>query len=160
MKNLEFEMRLAKYNDITAISEIMTESFKIYAQTSGAGDVDALHETDADIKKDIDNPNKYVFVAFSNGVAVGSVRVAVDMPHKSAYLSRFGVKPNTQNKGIGKSMLSFVDTKMQELGIKQISLHTSATLSDLVCFYYDKGFYVDSTSKERGYIRALMCKDL
>ena len=31
--------------------------------------------------------------------------------------------------------------------------------SNLIRFYYGRGYYIDSTTKDRGYIRALLCKD-
>ncbi|MDP4272362.1 MAG: GNAT family N-acetyltransferase, partial [Bacteroidota bacterium] len=44
-------------------------------------------------------------------------------------------------------------------GIKRLSLHTASKYHDLVRFYYGRGFYVDSTSRDRGYVRALMVKE-
>jgi len=46
-----------------------------------------------------------------------------------------------------------------EKGIKCLKLHTASKNRDLVRFYYGRGFYIDSTSKEKGYIRALMVKE-
>jgi hypothetical protein len=43
--------------------------------------------------------------------------------------------------------------------IEKVSLHTASNYYALVRFYYGRGFYVDSVSKERGYARALMIKD-
>ncbi|MBO5369458.1 MAG: GNAT family N-acetyltransferase, partial [Clostridia bacterium] len=88
---------------------------------------------------------------------VGSVRVAVD--GETAYLSRFGVSPEYQNLGVGKALMNLVDINMKVMGVKLIQLHTGAKFISLITFYYGFGFYVDSTNKDRGYIRALLCKD-
>ena len=55
--------------------------------------------------------------------------------------------------------MNLVDIKMREMGVKRIMLHTGAKVGSLVRFYYGRGFYIDSTTKDRGYIRALLCKD-
>lgn len=157
MINTGFEVRRATYDDVEAIAQITSEAFVKYAQMAGIDTVAALTETIEDIKRDIDS--KLVLVAFMDGEPVGSVRVAVDLENKSAYLSRFGVRLNVQNNGIGKSLINLVDLKMKELGIRKICLHTAAKVGVLVRFYYGRGFYIDSTTKDRGYIRALMCKD-
>ena len=154
---LGFEVRNATYDDIEAISKITSEAFVKYAQMIGMPTTAALTETTEDIKKDIDE--NIVLVAFVDGVPVGSVRVKVDMKNKSAYLYRFGVRLNAQNNGIGKSLMNLVDIKMKELGIKTISLHTGAKVSSLVRFYYGRGFYIDSTTKDKGYVRAFLIKE-
>lgn len=157
MTNTGFEVRRATYGDVGAIAHITSEAFKKYAQMAGVDKIAALSETSDDIKKDIDT--KLVLVAFMDGEPVGSVRVAVNLEEKTAYLSRFGVRLNVQNNGIGKSLINLVDIKMRELGIRKIGLHTASKVGVLVRFYYGRGFYVDSTTKDRGYIRAYMCKD-
>ena len=152
-----FEVRIATYEDIDAIEQITREAFEKYASMIGNSNIQALNETKDDIKNDIDT--SIVLVAFMDNVPVGSVRVKVNDEDKTAYLSRFGVKISTQNNGIGKSLINLVDIKMREMGVKKLMLHTGAKVSSLVRFYYGRGFYIDSTTKDRGYIRALMYKD-
>lgn len=154
---LGFEVRTATYDDIEAIAKITSEAFVKYANMIGMPTTAALTETVEDIKKDIDE--NLVLVAFVDGVPVGSVRVKVDTENKSAYLYRFGVRLNAQNNGIGKSLMNLVDIKMKEQGVKTISLHTGAKVASLVRFYYGRGFYIDSTTKDKGYVRALLIKE-
>lgn len=154
---LGFEVRAATYDDIDAIEQITHEAFQKYAQMVGNDKIQALSETKEDIKRDIDT--KLVLVAFMDDVPVGSVRVEVDLENKTAYLSRFGVRVSSQNNGVGKSLMNLVDIKMREMGVKRIMLHTGAKVGSLVRFYYGRGFYIDSTTKDKGYIRALLCKD-
>ena len=155
--NLGFEVRVATYDDIEAIGQITQEAFQKYAQMVGNSNIQALCEMKEDIKNDIDN--SLVLVAFMDNVPVGSVRVKVNLYEMTAYLSRFGVKVSSQNNGVGKSLMNLVDLKMKEMGIKKLMLHTGAKVTSLVRFYYGRGFYIDSTTKDRGYIRALLCKD-
>ena len=127
-----------------------------YAQLAQIDTTPALSETYEDVKNDIDN--KIVLIAFSDGIPVGSVRVEI-FDDKTAYLTRFGVKVTSQNNGIGKSIMNLVDKIMIKNGVKKISLHTGAKVTSLIRFYYGRGFYIDSTDKSKGYIRALLIKD-
>jgi len=61
--------------------------------------------------------------------------------------------------GVGKAMMSLVDKLLISKGVKRVRLHTASKYAELMRFYYGRGFYVDSTSRERGYIRALLVKD-
>lgn len=151
-----FEVRLANYDDIPSILNITREAFTKYREMAGVENLAALDETYNDVKKDIDT--KVVLIAFSDGVPVGSVRVEV-FPDHTAYLSRFGVKVTSQNNGIGKSIMNLVDRIMMKKGVREISLHTGAKVTSLIRFYYGRGFYIESTDKSRGYIRARLVKE-
>lgn len=151
-----FEVRIATYDDIDEIMTITKEAFIKYAELAGIETTPALYETYDDVKKDIDS--KIVLIAFSDGVPVGSVRVEI-LDDNTAYLSRFGVKVTSQNNGIGKSIMNLVDRIMKKKGVKRIELHTGAKITSLIRFYYGRGFYIDSTEKSKGYIRALLIKD-
>lgn len=151
-----FEVRIATYDDIDDILSITKEAFIKYAELAGLESTAALFETYDDVKKDIDT--KIVLIAFSDGVPVGSVRVEV-FDDNTAYLSRFGVKLTSQNNGIGKSIMNLVDRIMKKKGVTKISLHTGSKITSLIRFYYGRGFYIDSTDKSRGYVRALLIKD-
>lgn len=156
MNDSGFEIRNASPEDADMIIKITAEAFNKYRELAGTSyPLAALNETRAEVLDDI--KNKLVLVAYINGKVVGSVRVAVN--GETAYLSRFAVSPDYQNLGIGKALINLVDINMKVLGVKQIQLHTASKISSLIKFYYGRGFYIDSTSKERDYIRALLCKD-
>ncbi|MCD8391166.1 MAG: GNAT family N-acetyltransferase, partial [Firmicutes bacterium] len=143
--NLEslFQVRHATYDDITDILKITKEGFVKYEELAGVSGLPALSETYYDVKSDIES--KIVLIAIQDGMPVGSVRVAVDEKTKTAYLSRFAVKVDNQNNGIGKSIMNLVDRIMKKRGVKSISLHTGAKITSLIRFYYGRGFYIDST---------------
>mgnify|MGYP000029144269 CR=1 FL=1 len=157
MINYSFIIRKAVEADAPAIHEIMQDSFKKYiADTGLTCSVEALQETVEDIAYDI--RTKEVFIAIIDDVPVGSVRISIS-PDNTAYLSRFGVRPSYNNQGIGKALISLVDKMLMERGIKKVMLHTASKYRDLVRFYYGRGFYIESTTTDKGYIRALMVKE-
>lgn len=149
-------MRQATYEDIPKIHEITEKAFKLYIESAQIPDIPALHETYDDIQADIDS--KWVLVAYNNEQIVGSLRIEIK-DGGIAYLSRFGVDPDSQNLGIGKSMMHIVDSIMKKCKIRQLQLHTASKITGLIRFYYGRGFYIDSTEKDSGYIRAFLCKD-
>ncbi len=151
-----FEVRIATYDDIPDILDITHEAFVKYAELAGLPTIAALDETYEDVKHDIDT--KIVLIAFSDSTPVGSVRVEV-FDDNTAYLSRFGVKLTSQNNGIGKSIMNLVDRIMIKKGVKSIALDTGAKITSLIRFYYGRGFYIDSTDKSRGYVRAHLIKE-
>lgn len=155
--NYSFLIRKAVEEDAPAIRNIMQKAFGKYMEDTGlTGSMEALRETCDDIACDIKNDE--VYIAIIDGVAVGSARVRI-LPGNTAYLSRFGVVPDYHNIGIGKALMNLVDKLLMEKGVKSVSLHTASKYSDLVRFYYGRGFYIDSTTKDRGYVRALMVKE-
>lgn len=151
-----FEVRLANYEDVPAIMEITKEAFTKYKQMCGTDQLDALTETVADVRHDIDT--KVVLLALSDGEPVGSVRVEI-LPDHTAYLTRFGVRIDSQNNGIGKSIMNLVDRIMRKKGVKRIFLHTGSKVTALIRFYYGRGFYIDDIDKSRGYVRAKLVKE-
>jgi N-acetylglutamate synthase-like GNAT family acetyltransferase len=150
-------VRKAVEGDIPKILEITREAFKMYAEGAGiTGRIAALEETYKNVKRDIET--KQVFVALLDDLIVGSVRVEI-LSDKTAYLSRFGVGAAYQSNGIGKVLMEAVDDAMKKFGITNLYLHTASRMLSLVRFYYGKGFYIESTTRDRGYIRALLCKE-
>lgn len=157
MINYSFIIRKAVVEDAPAIKDIMQEAFSKYMEDTGlTGSMDALQETCEDIVADIDT--KEVYIAIIDNVAVGTVRIQISQDG-TAYLSRFGVRLSYHNIGIGKSLMNLVDKLLMARNVKSVSLHTASKYYDLVRFYYGRGFFIDSTTKDRGYIRALMVKE-
>ena len=153
-----FQIRLANYDDIPDILDITREAFTKYGEMADCdtANLEALKETEMDVRKDI--ANKIVLLAVQDGKPLGSARIEI-FPDHTAYLSRFGVKLNNQNNGIGKSIINLVDRIMLNKGVKKLRLHTGSKVTSLIRFYYGRGFYIESTDNERGYVRALLVKE-
>ena len=155
--NYSFIIRKATIEDAPAISTIMQESFKKYMQDTGlSGTMEALSESIEEIEADI--LHSQVYIAIIDDIPVGSIRIKF-LPDNTAYISRFGVMLDYHNIGIGKSLINLVDKVLKSKGVKKVSLHTASKYRDLIRFYYGRGFYIESTSTERGYIRALLVKE-
>jgi hypothetical protein len=57
-------------------------------------------------------------------------------------------------------MMNLIDKLLIRKKIALVKLHAASANADLIRFYYGRGFHIDSTSKERGYTRALLVKKL
>ncbi len=155
--NYSFIIRKAVPEDAPAIRDIVRESFRKYKEDSGiTGTLEALEESVETVRDDI--LAKEVFIAEIDGRPVGSVRVQINA-NGTAHISRFAVKLEYCNMGIGKAIMDLVDKVLISGGVKKVFLYTASKNGNLVRFYYSRGFYVDSTSRDRGYIRALMVKE-
>lgn len=157
MKNKNFVVRKALKKDIPDILRITKEVFRVYKESAGIEyEIPALFDTYEYIEQEIEN--KVFLVATIDDIVVGSVRVEIHNDG-TAYLSRFGVDASQQKNGVGAFLIDAVDDAMKKLGIEKLYLHTASKVLLLIRFYYGKGFYIDSTTKDRGYIRALLCKE-
>jgi len=155
--NYSFIIRKATIEDASAILKIMQEAFKKYMQDTGlSGTMDALSESMENIEVDI--MEKEVYIAIIDDNPVGTIRIRI-LPDNTAYISRFGVMLDFHNIGIGKSLMNLADKILKSKGIKRVSLHTASKYRDLIRFYYGRGFFIESTSTDRGYIRALLVKE-
>jgi N-acetylglutamate synthase-like GNAT family acetyltransferase len=110
-----------------------------------------------DIYKEMDQ--KMVYIATNNGIVLGSIRLEFVTP-ELGYISRFAVNPNEHNQGVGAGLLQKAIDKCRANDIIKVALHTNSKYYKLARYYYGKGFYVHSTTFDRGYIRALFIKDL
>jgi GNAT superfamily N-acetyltransferase len=119
--------------------------------------IDALYETLEDVKRDI--CDKYVYVAKIDGETVGCVRFAV-LEGDIAYLSRFAMRAEVRDLGIGSLLLEKVRLECLGLGVKAIALHTASKMRSTVAFYLKNGYYIHSVSRDKDYIRALMVNEL
>jgi ribosomal protein S18 acetylase RimI-like enzyme len=157
MEKMTFVVRKAAEEDIPQIKEVSKEAFWQYAENAEiTAFVKPLEETNEDLKRDLEN--KMVLVALQDERVIGSVRVEI-FSDNTAYLSRFGVREEYQNNGVGKVLMNAVDGAMKSMKVKNLYLHTASRMFSLVRFYYGRGFYIESTTKDRGYIRALLCKE-
>lgn len=155
---LDLVVRPATEDDVLDVFEITHMAFTKYARDMGHPElVSALRELPDDILNDI--RNKHVLIAYLNNVPIGSVRYW-DLGNGMGYLTRFGVKPECQRSGVGKALVKAVEDGCRELGLKAIFLHTSARMTNLVRFYYSSGYFIHSTTHDRGYIRALFIREL
>ncbi|HJA69920.1 MAG TPA: GNAT family N-acetyltransferase [Firmicutes bacterium] len=152
------EIRTANEKDVPDILYITKEAFKKYAADLGQPEkVMALKENEKTILDEL--KRKTILLGFYDGKAVGAVRFE-KIPGNLAYITRFGVLPEAQKCGMGRKLISEVCARCAQEGITAVALHTCTKMFPLVRFYYGQGFYIHSTTQDRGYVRGLFLKEL
>jgi len=148
----------AKVADAEKIHALTHKCFLVYAEKIFKnGRVEALNETLADVAQDIET--KHVIKCVLDGDIVGSVRYQV-LEDNIAYLTRFGIDPDIQSLGLGSLLLEKVASECLSLGVKAITLFTASKMTSTVAFYLKHGYYVHSITRDKGYIRAFLVKEL
>ncbi len=152
-----FVVRKAKKDDANAIFHILQEAFNKYMKdTNLHGTMEALKESVEQIEKEIDK--QQVFIACINDEPVGTIRYEIN-ENNQAHISRFGVRLSYHNVGVGKSLLNLIDSEISQQNVNKAYLFCASYYTDLIKFYYGRGFYIESTSNDKGYIRAKLVKD-
>jgi len=152
------ETRLATKEDIPDIISITKEAFSKYAFDLGKPElVYALKDDAKSVEADLST--KRVYIARLAGEPVGTIRFEIK-PCGVAFISRFGVLLKAQSCGVGGALIKTVVQACRELNLPAIALHTSAKMSSLIRFYYGQGFYIRCTNTDRGYVRALLVREL
>ena len=150
-------IRKAEPADAAVILKITKEAFAKYAFDLGKPElVHALNDTEEKVLQDIKEKN--VFVATLAGDIVGTIRY--HNVANTAFISRFGVCLKAQSCGVGGALIKKVIQEARDAGYSAVTLHTSAKMSSLIRFYYGQGFYIRTTDTGRGYVRALLVREL
>lgn len=79
-----------------------------------------------------------------DGEILGTVYLEIKAP--ALYLGMFAVSPNAQNKGIGKSLLSFAEDFALAKGCNTITLTVISTRVELVDWYKRHGYVATGNS--------------
>ncbi len=144
--------------DAEAIHALTHKCFIVYSEKIlKDGRIEALSETLADVERDIET--KHVIKCVLDGEIVGSVRYEI-LDDDIAYLTRFGVDPDIQSLGLGSVLIEKVTSECAAKGVKAITLFTASKMTSSVAFYLKHGYYVHSITRDKGYIRAFLVKEL
>ena len=155
-----FIIQKAKPEQAEEIACVTREAFKIYQDALHSQKevrLAALFETAADVLADMQKNT--VLAAVENGRVIGAIRIE-GLSKELAYIYRFAVDPAETSGGVGSRLLAAAVKLCENKGFSAIALHTNSKYYKLARYYYGKGFYVQSTNLEKGYIRALFVKDL
>ncbi len=150
-------IRRADEQDVADILSITREAFEKYAFDLGKPDmVFALKDDEAAVLADLQTKN--VYIALLDNEPVGTIRF--EKRAGVGFISRFGVRLKAQSCGVGGALIHAVLHECQRMRLPAVTLHTSARMASLIRFYYGQGFYIRSTATDRGYVRALLVREL
>jgi len=97
-------------------------------------------------RETLNNPKKYfldpggaIFMAMDGDNPVGAVALIV-MGGGSVELSKMGVRPAAQGKGVGRRLIAAAVSHARELGMKRVYIETNSILAPAIKLYHEAGF--------------------
>lgn len=99
---------------------------------------------------EVENPVKY---SFSDKTMEALSEIA-----PAGYISRFAVRSDLRDSGLGIKLLDAAETLAQDLELKGMFLHSSTDNKSLSRFYSNRGFALIDHEHGRGYNRGLFIR--
>ncbi len=80
------------------------------------------------------------YLASDNGTPVGYFAIVPNLAKHSTLLSKIYVTQERRGTGLGKAMVTFIEKRCAELGIRELWLTVNRNNSDSIDFYQRMGF--------------------
>jgi GNAT superfamily N-acetyltransferase len=97
-------------------------------------------------RETLNNPKKYfldpggaIFMAMDGDDPVGAVALIV-MGGGSVELSKMGVRPAAQGKGVGRKLIAAAVNRAREMGMMRVYIETNSILAPAIKLYHEAGF--------------------
>ncbi|HMK59545.1 MAG TPA: GNAT family N-acetyltransferase [Dissulfurispiraceae bacterium] len=136
---MKIEIRDAVDEDLEVLLSIQKSAFTEYTDHLRPEQIPPLNETFDDMKKDFQY--KSIMASFANNSPAGSIRY--HLKGGVCIIERLSVKPGFQRNGIGRSMVSHVETIVTGKAHK-IYLETGLLEKNLLLFYSSMGFSAEA----------------
>lgn len=101
------------------------------------------------IYEDIEKPYTHYFIAFSGGEAAGFIGASLTID--TADITNVAVLPAFRRRGIARTLLLSMETRLKEKGAREIFLEVRRSADAAVSLYKSAGF--EEISVRRGYYR-------
>ena len=97
-------------------------------------------------RETLNNPQKYfldpggaIFIAEDDDNPVGAVALIV-MGGGSVELSKMGVRPAAQGKGVGRMLIAAAVNRARDMGMRRVYIETNSILAPAIKLYHEAGF--------------------
>lgn len=94
-----------------------------------------------DINRKLDDSGDLFFVAERNGEVIGTVMAGYD-GHRG-WVNYLAVKPTSQQQGVGKRLMSHVESVLLDRGCPKLNLQVRSTNEAVIAFYERLGYIND-----------------
>lgn len=174
---MNYELRVAVKSDAYAISLLLRKAMLTYCANSciSSNLLEAMNEDLSAIEHRIEN--NCCLCCFKDGEAVATITLGIiDTPlklsfsdktysclasyQKVGYISRFAVREDCRNEGLGNKLMSEALSKARENNLQAVLLHSSVSNKTMSEFYSKRGFIVLDSEDSRGYQRGLFLNSL
>jgi ribosomal protein S18 acetylase RimI-like enzyme len=146
------EIRPAESDDVASIQALVEAAYSRYAPRIGR----APAPMTADYAALVAAGKAWVGVADDRVVGVLVLRPAED----SLELENIAVDPESQGRGHGRELMTFVENHALELGLGAVTLYTNEAMHENLRLYPHLGFVETERREEKGYRRVFFRKNL
>jgi len=129
-------IRLASVQDAHLVHKVMITAYEEYRYADVPSG--ALNETVSSIAEALNQGVEQALLYYLDDVPVGTVRFTVE--NNSLYFFRLSVVPEARNRGIAKSMLSWLENYAKEHGLTEIWCKVRMTIPINVRLYESIGY--------------------
>lgn len=135
---MEDIIAIAEEGDLPEILDIQIKAFRIVADAINQHGIPHIHQTIEDI---IAEAQEYtIFKYVSNGQIAGTVRGKI-LENGNCYVGKLAVAPNQHNKGIGRKLMSALESHFQDC--RAYELVTTIDTPNTCYLYKSLGYEVD-----------------
>jgi RimJ/RimL family protein N-acetyltransferase len=106
----------------------------------------ARRQTESLLPQGLQTKDHYLYTLYDDDEAIGMIwlRAELNRPVKNGFIFDVHIEEKFRGKGYGKEIMSLIEEKARELGIKKIGLHVFAYNAVARKLYEDLGYKVES----------------
>jgi ribosomal protein S18 acetylase RimI-like enzyme len=106
----------------------------------------ARKQTESLLPQGLQTKDHYFYTLYDDNNAIGMIwmRVEFDRPMKSGFIFEVRIEEKFRGKGYGREIMSLIEEKARELGIKKMGLHVFAYNTVARNLYESLGYEISS----------------
>lgn len=140
---LRLSFRLAEIADSASIAQLVNVAYRGETSRQGwtteADLLEGLRTTPAEVQRLIGTPDTLILIGLCHDEIVASVCLEHDAD--AVHVGMFTVHPAQQGAGIGKQLLTYAESYVQQhWGVRKFLMHVIAVRHELIAFYERRGY--------------------
>ena len=145
-------IRPANSSDLASVKACAEQAYMLYVQRMGKKPAPMVADFDAQIA------SEQVYVIDVEGDLAGFIVLYPRQGH--LHVENVAVLPSRQGLGLGRALLSFVETEAVRRGLQTIELYTNVKMTENLEFYPRLGYREVDRREEDGFSRVFFRKHL
>ena len=144
------EVRKARADEVDTVRAIVDQAYSPYIERIGRRPAPMDDDYDARIRDGL------LDVVEDNGEILGLI-VLVD-EGDALLVENIAVRPASQGRGVGRTLLAHADSTATRLGLAQLRLYTHSAMTENIALYSRLGWHETHRRTERGFQRVFFSK--
>ena len=144
------EVRRARADEVDTVRAIVDQAYSPYIERIGRRPAPMDDDYDARIRDGL------LDVVEDNGEILGLI-VLVD-EGDTLLVENIAVRPASQGRGVGRTLLAHADSTARRLGLAQLRLYTHSAMTENIALYSRLGWHETHRRTEHGFQRVFFSK--